>query len=169
MAQPGTAWNFPSVGRFGVTALPSGWMFVAGFGIRQVVMDPRFVVCNISLMEDTLPEDKTLTEYIQAQCKMINERHKEVKLAGPQPATFPGSEEALMLLVRHKVKDVIDMLHVQNYVRVGQWIGIVTLTSPEQQLRAVRPDHDAFVKGLHILPPPPPPEPAPGMAQGQTH
>jgi hypothetical protein len=42
------------------------------------------------------------------------------------------------------------MLHAQTYVRSGLWIGIITLTTLEEQLRAVRPDYDAFVKGLRI-------------------
>jgi hypothetical protein len=149
--QSGTAWNYPSVGRWGVTVVPAGWQFLEGFGIRQDIAEPGYIISNISLVEDSLPPDKTLTEYVEKQCELINKNHKEVKLAGPQPMPFPNSEEAVMLLVRHRVKDVIDMLHVQNYVRVGTWIGIITLTAPEPQLRVLRPDHDAFMKGLYIL------------------
>lgn len=144
-------WNLPYVGRWGVTFVPAGWYFLPEFGIRQE-MEPGYLVSNISLVEDPLPEGKSLTEYVQSQAEMISKQHKEVKLAGPQPSPFNGAEEACMLLVRHRVKDTIEMLHVQNYVRVRDWIGIVTLTTPEQMLRAVRPDHDAFVKGLVILP-----------------
>ena len=153
MEQPGAAWNFPSVGRWGITALPQGWMLVPGFGARQVVADSRLIVCNIALSQDPLPEGKTLPEYIAKQCELITGKYKGAKFAGPQPAPFAGAEEAYMLLVRHRVQDAVDMLHVQNYVRLGDWIGIITLTAPEQQLRAIRPDHEAFMKGLRILPP----------------
>jgi hypothetical protein len=37
-------------------------------------------------------------------------------------------------------------------VRLGIWVGIVTLTTLEAQLRAVRPDYEAFMKGLRISP-----------------
>lgn len=124
------------------------------FGIRQIVPDSRTIVCNVALSQDPLPPGKTLAEYIAKQCEMITAQYKEAKFAGPQPAPFPKAEEAFMLLVRQRVLDTVDMLHVQNYVRSGDWIGIITLTAPEAQLRAVRPDHDLFVKGLCILPPP---------------
>jgi hypothetical protein len=39
-------------------------------------------------------------------------------------------------------------------VRLGRWLGIVTLTTLEAQLKAVRADYEAFVKGLRILPVP---------------
>jgi hypothetical protein len=44
------------------------------------------------------------------------------------------------------------MLHVQTYVRVGRWVGIITLTTVEAYLKVVRPDYEAFLKGLRILP-----------------
>jgi hypothetical protein len=44
------------------------------------------------------------------------------------------------------------MLHAQTYARLGNWVGIVTLTTLEAQLKAVRPDYEAFLKGLHISP-----------------
>jgi hypothetical protein len=153
------------VGRWGITALPQGWNLVPNFGARQMVQDPRFILSNIALSQDPLPEGKTLPEYIEKQKEMILARYKESKFAGPQPTQFAGAEEAFMLLIRHRVQDAVDMLHVQNYIRVGDWIGIVTLTSPEEQLRAVRPDHDAFVKGLRILPPEPEPDPPAPITQ----
>jgi hypothetical protein len=64
-----------------------------------------------------------------------------------------GAEEAYLFFVRHTVVAVGNMLHAQTYVRVGAWLGIVTLTTLEAQLKAVRPDYDAFVKGLRIDPP----------------
>jgi hypothetical protein len=44
------------------------------------------------------------------------------------------------------------MLHVQTYVRLGKWSGIITLTTLEAQLMALRADYDAFVRGLRISP-----------------
>jgi hypothetical protein len=152
MEQTGTAQAYPTVGRWAVTFVPDGWQFVPDFGIRQM-REFGYITANISLVEDALPEGKTLVEYIGKQCEMIQANHKEVKLAGPQASPFPNTEEGHMLLVRHRVKDQHDMLHVQNYVRIGSWIGIITLTALEAELQAVRPYHDAFTKGLYILPP----------------
>jgi hypothetical protein len=77
---------------------------------------------------------------------------KEAKFAGPQATAFEGADEAHLLFVRHSVDAVGMILHAQTYVRRGRWLGIVTLTVQEAQLRAVRPDYEAFVKGLRINP-----------------
>ena len=151
--EPGTAWNFPSVGRWGITALPQGWMLVPNFGARQVGDNTQFVISNIALSYDPLPEGKTLPEYIEKQREMILAKYPEARFAGPQAVPFQNADEAYMLLIRHAAKDAIEMIHVQHYVRSGDWIGIVTFTAPEQQLRALRPGHELFLKGLQILPP----------------
>lgn len=110
------------------------------------------VAGSVGLGQDTLSEESGLAEYIEKQLKMIEGRLKDVKCAGPQAIAFAGADEALLLFVRHTMASG-NMLHAQTYVRVGRWLGIVTLTALEAQLRAVRPDHDAFVKGLRIGPP----------------
>jgi hypothetical protein len=65
---------------------------------------------------------------------------------------FAGSEEAYLYFVRHTPDGTGNMLHVQRYVRSGTWVGIITLTTLESQLQAVRPAYEAFVKGLRIIP-----------------
>jgi hypothetical protein len=134
-----------------VTALPGGWIFVADFGIRQMMHDHRAISANVSLGQDTLEKPDALAEYIAAQGQLIESHLVEAKTAGPQPMQFAGAEEACLYFVRHRPEGAPDMLHAQTYVRVGLWVGIITLTTPEAQLRAVRPDYDAFVKGLRIL------------------
>lgn len=153
MGQTGPAWTFPAVGRWGVSVLPQGWMFVQDFGIRQLVSDPRMISANVSLGEDVLPDEGGLLAYVAAQGKLIEGHLKgEAKLAGPQPSTFPEAQEACLFMVRHTPQGAPGMLHVQTYARVGLWLGIVTLTTIEEQLRAVRPEYEAFLKGLRILP-----------------
>lgn len=155
-AQHEVAWNYPFVDRWGITVLPAGWMLIPNFGIRQIGDNTQYIISNIALSHDPLPDGKTLAEYIEKQRGLIADQYQGVKFAGPQPVQFSSAEEAYMLLLRHTTQRAIEMLHVQHYVRVGSWIGIVTLTAPEQALRAVRPDHEAFLKGLHILPKAPP-------------
>jgi hypothetical protein len=135
-----------------VTGLPSGWIFVADFGIRQMLRDPQAIAANVTLGYDTLETPDTLVEYITAQGKLIEGHLVEAKIAGPQPMQFAGAEEAHLFFVRHRPVGAPDMLHAQTYVRVGLWVGIITLTTLEAQLREVRPDYEAFVKGLRILP-----------------
>lgn len=128
-------------------------MLVPDFGARQIGDNTQYVISNIALSHDPLPEGKALPEYIEKQRAMIEGKYPGAKFAGPQPVPFPKAEEAYMLLIRHSAKDGIEMIHVQHYVRVAAWIGIITFTAPEQQLRALRPDHELFLKGLQILPP----------------
>jgi hypothetical protein len=132
--------------------MPAGWIFVADFGIRQMLLDARAIAANVSLGQDALGAPDALAEYINKQAKLIESHLTEAKTAGPQAMAFTGAEEAYLLFVRHRPTGAPDMLHAQTYVRVGLWVGIITFTTPEAQLKLVRPDYDAFVKGLRILP-----------------
>jgi hypothetical protein len=150
MTQPGVAAQFPSVGRWSVTGMPGGWIYVADFGIRQMKPDARAIAASVGVGQDALSSASELTKYVEKQMKLIGNHLKESKFAGPQPTAFPGADEAQLLFVRHSVDSAGNMLHAQTYVRSGLWIGIITLTTLEELLRAVRPDYDAFVKGLRI-------------------
>jgi len=132
--------------------MPRGWIYIAEFGIRQMAPDPRSVVASVGLGQDMLGEEDTLVEYIDKQKELIVAQLKGAAIAGPQPVPFSGSEEAQLVFVRHSVESVGNILHAQTYVRHGKWLGIVTLTTLEAEVRAVRPDYDAFVKGLYISP-----------------
>lgn len=132
--------------------MPAGWMYIAGFGIKQMATAPGGIAASVGVGQDTLGEESGLAEYIDKQLKLIESRLKDVKCAGPQAIAFAGADEAYLLFVRHTMASG-SMLHAQTYVRAGRWLGIVTLTTVEEQLKAIRPDYDAFVKGLHIGPP----------------
>jgi hypothetical protein len=126
-------------------------MYIADFGIRQIVA-PNTIAANVALGQDVLDSEGALVDYIKTQAKLIEGHLSGAKIAGPQPIAFAGAEEACLLFVRHRPAGAGDMLHAQTYVRVGLWVGIVTLTTPEAQLQTVRPQYDAFMKGLRILP-----------------
>jgi len=117
-------------------------------------MAPGTVAASVGVGQDSLSSEGELAEYIEKQKTLIGSHLKEVRFAGPQATSFPGADEAQLLFVRHNVASVGSMLHAQTYARLGLWSGIITLTALEAQLRAVRPDYDAFVKGLRILPEP---------------
>jgi hypothetical protein len=132
--------------------MPGGWIYVANFGIRQMIMAAGTIAASVGVGQDTLNAESGLSEYIEKQKKLIGSHLKEAKFAGPQAAAFTGADEAHLLFVRHNVASAGSMLHAQTYVRLGHWLGIVTLTALEGQLRAVRADYEAFVKGLRISP-----------------
>jgi hypothetical protein len=132
--------------------MPGGWLYVAGFGIRQIAMAAGTIAASVGVGQDTLGSDDSLAEYIEKQKKLIGNYLKEAKFAGPQETAFAGADEAQLLFVRHRVDSAGNMLHAQTYARLGNWVGIVTLTTLEAQLKAVRPDYEAFMKGLRISP-----------------
>ena len=132
--------------------MPGGWIYVANFGIRQMIMAAGTIAASVGVGQDTLNAESGLSEYIEKQKKLIGNHLKEAKFAGPQATAFTGADEARLLFVRHNVASAGSMLHAQTYVRLGHWLGIVTLTALEEQLRAVRADYEAFVKGLRISP-----------------
>jgi hypothetical protein len=119
-----------------------------------MTMDSRAVAASVGLGEDALSAESNVADYIEKQKELIGGRLKDAKFAGPQAIAFPGAEEGHLLFVRHTMDAVGNMLHAQTYVRSGDWLGIVTLTTLEAQLSAVRPDYDAFVKGLRVSPHP---------------
>lgn len=132
--------------------MPAGWIYVAGFGIRQMTMAPETIAASVGVAQDTLGAESELSEYIEKQKKLVRNHLTEANFAGPQEIAFAGADEARLLFVRHNRDSVGMILHAQTYVRLGLWLGIVTLTTLEAQLKVVRPDYDTFVKGLRISP-----------------
>jgi hypothetical protein len=152
--QSGAVASFPTVGRWNITTIPAGWIYVAGFGIRQMPMAPGTVTASVGVGQDALSSESGLQEYIEKQKTLIGGHLKEAKFAGPQATAFPGADEAQLLFIRHYVASVGSMLHAQTYTRLGLWSGIITLTALETHIKAVRQDYEAFVKGLRISPEP---------------
>jgi hypothetical protein len=136
-----------------MTVLPQGWAVIYGFGIRQVFPSSQMILANVSLGQDDIPSPEEFSAYVESQVKLIQETLNVPRIAGPQPTAFPGSDEACLMLVRHTPPGIEPVIHVQTYVRIGTWVGIITLTSSEDQLRVVRPYSDQFVQGLRVLPP----------------
>ena len=132
--------------------MPGGWLYVAEFGIRKMGAVAGEAGASVGLGQDTLGSENGLAEYIENQKKLIESHLKEAKFAGPQATAFAGADEAQLLFVRHNVDSIGSMLHAQTYVRLATWVGIITLTALETQLRNVRPEYEAFVKGLRISP-----------------
>jgi hypothetical protein len=152
MTQSGAVTSFPSIGRWSVTAMPANWIYVAGFGIKQMIAAYGQIAASVGVGEDTLEAEDGLPAYLEKQMKMIEGSLQDVKCAGPKPTSFPGADEAHLMFVRHTLESAGPMLHAQTYARVGLWVGIVTLTTLESQLGVVRADYDVFVRGLHIGP-----------------
>lgn len=147
----GTQYAMPAsaarIGRWVVTAVPSGWTWIPGFGIQK--QGAGVVPSNVCLKEDELLAGN-LTLYIKAQVTMMKRIFLEPLFAGPAPVEFPGALEAAMLMVKHQPLNGATVFQVQHYVRSDRWIGIATLTTLEPELLRVRPDFDQLMKLLRI-------------------
>jgi hypothetical protein len=152
MTQSGAEARLPSVGRWIIAMIPSGWLFMPNFGIRQMSVRADVIVANICLGQDQLESADGCVSYIEKQKSLIGGHLKGVKFAGPNATPFGGADEAKLLVVRHAVEPAGSLLHVQTYVRLGRWLGIITLTVQEAGLKEVRPGYDAFLKSLRIGP-----------------
>jgi hypothetical protein len=149
-----------NLGRWEVRLVPHGWVYVPDFGIRKA--EEGVVPSNVAVNQDTLLCGDKLSLYIDAQIALMKNTFKEPMIAGPRPAEFAGADEAMLLMVKHGALNGYTVVQVQNYVRCGSWIGIVTLTTLEPELLRMRQDYERFFKALVILPEPEQAEEQPG-------
>src|ERR1039458_10800863 len=98
--------------------MPGGWLYVAGFGIRQMTAAAGAIAASVGVGQDTLASEDGLAEYIEKQKKLIGNYLKEAKFAGPQVIAFAGADEAQLLFVRHSANSAGSMLHAQTYARL---------------------------------------------------
>jgi len=138
------------IGRWEVRLVPHGWVYVPDFGIRKT--EEGVVPTNGTVSQDTLLAGDKLALYLDAQITMMKSTFQEPMIAGPKPSEFTGADEAMLLMVKHRPLNGLTVVQVQIYVRVAKWIGVITLTTLEQELLKVRPDFERFCKALVILP-----------------
>lgn len=140
------------IGRWIIPAIPFGWTWLPEFGIQK--RTEGVVPSNVYLREDELLAGDQLVLYIQAQIGIMKRTFLDPVIAGPAPLVFPGSDEAAMLMLKHRPMNQVTVFQVQHYLRNGKWIGIATLTTLESELLKVRADFDQFMKLLRIEPQP---------------
>ena len=149
--QTGPNAPFLAIGRWEVRLVPHGWVYVPDFGLRKA--EEGVVPSNVAVNQDMLLCGDKLALYIDAQMTLMRNTFQEPLIAGPRPAEFAGADEAVLLMVKHGTLNGYTVVQVQNYVRCGTWIGIITLTTLERELLNVRQDFERFSKALAIQPP----------------
>ena len=68
--------------------MPGGWIYVADFGIRQMIMAAGTIAASVGVGQDTLNAESGLPKYIEKQKKLIGSHLKEAQFAGPQATAF---------------------------------------------------------------------------------
>lgn len=143
---PGTA----PIGRWVLTVVPVGWVFVSGYGLRSTTSTPT--PSSLLFTEDVLPAGDNLDPYMQAQSKMLAQTYPTTQIAGPADAQVPGADRAQLLILKHPATSGGDVFQIQTYVLSTRWVGIVTLTATPQQIATARSAMNEVIAGLHILP-----------------
>ena len=135
-----------SIGSWAFHKIPNGWQIQEGLGIQQDVKDA--FPSNIGAMEEPLGPGITLPQYVEAQTKMFREYLREPKIDAALPPTIPGSAETVALEVRYSTKDGQSIYYHRVYARSGSVIGVLTLTTMEKDLRALRPVYDSVLSAI---------------------
>jgi hypothetical protein len=116
------------VGGWGFNIIPAGWTMLEGVGLRQDAGGG--FRGSATGLEESLPEGKTLRDYVGVQIEVAKSRLNGVEFQGPAEARMEGSEEALLLTVVSVAKDGLRVTQRQIYARSGDVVGILTLGGP---------------------------------------
>jgi hypothetical protein len=137
------------IGRWTFSLIPDGWEFAPEFGIRK--LEGGRQVANIRLSEDILPAGKLLAPYLVAQTMLFGRTFANPKIAGPSVITFAGTEEAALLFLKHgQLEDAPAVIQSQTYVRIGRWIGIITLTATARSFPSLKANYQSFAARLQV-------------------
>jgi pSer/pThr/pTyr-binding forkhead associated (FHA) protein len=135
-----------SIGSWAFHKIPSGWQIQEGLGIQQDVKD--VFPASIGAMEEPLGVGITLPQYVEAQTKMFREYLREPRIDAALPPAIPGSAETVALEVRYSTKDGQSIYYHRVYARSGSTIGVLTLTTLENDLPSVRPAYDSVLAAI---------------------
>ncbi len=149
------------VGGWSLAQIPPGWELMEGLGLRRPGDEPRD---NIVFAEDDLRDDLTLAGYVDAQ-RWGAAGHYEQDVVFEPSDIRPDFEadESISILFRPPLKIEATALQQQTYVRVGEKIGIVTLTvfnrekpyglPPGLEFRSPAPPAEETPTDTQVLPP----------------
>jgi hypothetical protein len=135
-----------AIGSWAFHKIPDGWQIQEGLGIQQDVKDA--FAASVGAMEEPLGPGITLRQYVEAQTKMFREYLREPKIDAALPPTIPGSTETVALEVRYSTKDGQSIYYHRVYARSGSLIGVLTLTTMENDLPSLRPVYDSVLSAI---------------------
>jgi hypothetical protein len=137
------------IGGWGFNIIPQGWKPVDGIGLifqadsQQAGSQFR---ASVAALEESLPEAKTLGDYVDVQIEVAKSQLKAAEIQGPAEARMQGADEALLLTVSSDAKDGMRITQRQIYARNGDVVGILTMSG----LAAVNQDFIEIVRGANF-------------------
>jgi pSer/pThr/pTyr-binding forkhead associated (FHA) protein len=138
------------IGSWAFHKIPDRWQIQEGLGIQQIVKDA--FPASIGVMEEPLAPGITLATYVEAHTKMFREHLPEPKIDVAGLPNVRGAEETVALDIRFTIKDGAAVYWRRVYARSGATLGVLTLTTLEKDLSAVRPLYDSVLASVSLLP-----------------
>ena len=140
-----------SVGSWILNNLPEGWEVQEGFGLQRNVK-PETFPSSLVVMEELLGPKISFASYVESQISMFRQYLRELRF---EPTTSPeidGAEEKVAFDVRHKTKDNVEVFYRRIYARRGFTVGVLTLTTLEEDSAEVLHSLHSFWAGLGFRP-----------------
>ena len=127
--------------RFG--RIPEGWVVDEGYGFHFA--EPGAFPSEAVVSETRLAGDVSLPNHIESEMVLVREfvSEPEIKMAGE--FSVAGAEEARGVVIRYKTDDGRRFWQRQVYARSGRLVGVLMLTTLEQELPRIQPVFDAIV------------------------
>ena len=137
------------IGGWSFAALPEGWAPQGEYGVNRCV-EGSFPSSAV-VAEEPL-SNIGLQDYVEAQLSMLRQYLREPQIEAILPPRIRGAEESIAIGVRYKAKDGQAVFYHRVYVRVGRSVGVLTFTTLEGELAAIRPEFDLILSGASFAP-----------------
>jgi pSer/pThr/pTyr-binding forkhead associated (FHA) protein len=134
------------IGSWAFQKIPNGWQIQEGFGIQQIVKGA--FPASIGATEEPLGPGLTLQHYVNAHIKMFSESLRDPKINVAVPLVIHGSEETVALEIHYAPKEGPSIFFRRDYARRGSLLGVLTLTTLEKDLPAIRPAYDSVLSTI---------------------
>ncbi len=138
-------------GSWSLPAVPQDWEVVPQHGIRRPTK--KTFQSNVCFTEEPMAAGKDLAGYIEDQISALRHLMPDLQVSGPDRCSFPGCEEAQKLLLRYSLEGHT-VIQGQIYVQSGASVGILTLTTIEEEIAEVRDTFDLIRRSAQYRPKP---------------
>jgi pSer/pThr/pTyr-binding forkhead associated (FHA) protein len=135
-----------TIGSWAFHRIPERWQIQEGLGIQQVIKDA--FPSSIGATEEPLGPGLTLQHYVNAHIKMLSESLRDPKINVAVPPVIHGSEETVALEIHYTPKEGPSIFFRRDYARRGSVLGVLTLTTLEKDLPAIRPAYDSVLSTI---------------------
>lgn len=139
-----------SFGSWAIPAPPADWEVIPGHGIRHLasVSFPT----NITFSEEAVIPGVSLARYIEHRREQILRNLGSPQIVGPAAYTANGTSDAMEMYVSFVTRNGQRALQRQIYLHRGTKVGVLTMTTAEEEMPAVRPVFDQTLAHMRFTP-----------------